>query len=78
MTDMGGIVTERIPMSHLLPGDLYSHAEPEWVLREWGLGKYGDLRLRMRHPREYGPHQSRMPVTRVRYITATLREEVSW
>lgn len=70
---MGGILTERIPMSHLIPGDLYSHAEPEIVLREWGLGQY-DLRLQMRTQRGHGPHQSRMVVTRVRYITATIRE----
>ena len=78
MVNLGGIVTERVPMSHLLPGDLYSYADPDLLLREWGTGKHGDIQLWMRNPREHGPHQSRIKVTRVRYITATLREEVSW
>lgn len=72
-------MAETVAASRLRPGDLYTLRSPADVVRAWGLGDYAKIQLQVRHAllpvRMRG---STLEVTRVRYITATLREDVSW
>lgn len=74
-----GIMAETVNASLLVPGDLYTLRTPSEVIVAYGLGLYASMQLQVRHTR--APERmsgTTVEVTRVRYITATLREDATW
>lgn len=79
---LGGILCESTTYGNISPGELWTFASERDVLEAWGLGRFERIRVHLAHSGKRhsntGSIGNRAKVTRVRYITATVKEDVQW